>query len=122
MMARLWILLGAVAGLLAVALAAWAAHAAPARLDPRALASLDHALTMQGWHALALLVTGVWAERRPAALTHAAGAAFAFGLLLFCGGVLARALGGLSLGPVAPIGGSCLMLGWALLGISALRR
>ena len=56
------------------------------------------------------------------ALAQAAGAAFGLGLLLFCGGVLARVLGGVSLGPVAPIGGTCLMLGWVLLGASALRR
>ena len=121
-MPRLWIGLGALTGLLAVALAAWAAHAAPTRLDPRALAALENALRMQGWHALALLATGLWAERHASWLTHAAGAAFAAGLLLFCGGVYASALAGLSLGPVAPLGGTLLMLGWALLSLSAFRR
>lgn len=121
-MARVWIALGALAGLLAVALSAWAAHAAPARLDPRGLAALDQALRMQGWHALALLATGLWAERSGARLAHLAGTAFLLGLLLFCGGLYASALAGISLGPVAPMGGTFLMLGWALLGLSALRR
>ena len=55
-------------------------------------------------------------------LPNLAGAGFALGLLLFCGGVYASAIGGVSLGPVAPVGGSLLMAGWAMLAVSALRR
>ncbi len=55
-------------------------------------------------------------------LAHLAGAAFAIGLVLFCGGVYAIALGGVRLPDVAPTGGTILMLGWLLLGLSALRR
>jgi uncharacterized membrane protein YgdD (TMEM256/DUF423 family) len=54
-------------------------------------------------------------------LTNCAGAAFAVGLVLFCGAVYALALGGMRLPLLAPIGGSLLMLGWALLAASALR-
>jgi len=120
-MHRIWLALGSLAGLLAVALAAWAAHGAPSRFAPPQLAALDRGVTMLGWHALALLATGLWAERRGGWLPQAAGAGFALGLLLFCGGVFAS-LGGLSLGPVAPVGGMLLMAGWALLLASALRR
>jgi uncharacterized membrane protein YgdD (TMEM256/DUF423 family) len=115
---RLWLGLGALAGLLAVALSAWAAHGANPAIRPL----LDSALTMQGWHALALLATALWAERRGGWLPHAAAAAFALGLLCFCGALYTLALAGRSLGPVAPLGGSALMLGWALLLASALRR
>ena len=76
---------------------------------------------MQGWHALALVACGLWGARG-GRLTHAAGGAFALGTLLFCGAVYVPLLGGPSLGRVAPVGGSLLMLGWALLGLSALRR
>ncbi len=41
------------------------------------------------------------------------------GLVLFCGAVYALALGGVRLGMVAPVGGTLLMVGWALLGLSA---
>ena len=118
-MHRLWIALGALAGLGAVALSAWAAHAAPRLLDAARIAMLDRALTMQGWHALALLAAGLWAERRGGVLPHLAAGALALGVLLFCGAVYAVALGGLSLGPVAPAGGMLMMLGWALLALSA---
>ena len=119
-MHRLWLVLGALFGLGAVALSAWAAHAAPTRLEPRALAALGNGITMQGWHALALIAAALWAERRGGALPHVAAAGFALGLLLFCGGVYASALGGISLGPVAPLGGVTLMAAWGVLAASAL--
>jgi uncharacterized membrane protein YgdD (TMEM256/DUF423 family) len=119
-MHRLWITLGALAGLLAVALSAWAAHGAPARLDAAPRLMLDRALTQLGWHALALVGAGLWADRRGGVLAHAAAAAFAAGIVLFCGAVLLAALRGISLGPAAPTGGLLLMAGWALLGLSAL--
>ena len=121
-MHRLWLALGALAGLAAVGLSAWASHAAPMRLEPQRLAMLASGLQQQGWHALALLAVGLWAERRGGVLPHLAGAAFAAGMLLFCGGVYAVAIGGVSLGSVAPVGGTLLMVGWALLFVSAVWR
>lgn len=121
-MHRLWIALGALAGLGAVGLSAWAAHGAPSVLAPGALESLRSAITMQGWHALALLAIGLFAERRGGLLPHLAGAAFAIGLILFCGAIYAGALGGPHLGGIAPIGGTTLMVGWALLFLAALKR
>lgn len=112
---RVWVAAGALAGLLAVAAAAGGAHLAGG--DIRALAS---AVQMHGWHALALVGVGLWGARG-GRLTHFAGAAFTLGLLLFCGSIYLSALGVLRLGPLAPVGGTALMLGWALLGISALR-
>ncbi len=116
-MQRLWIALGALCGLLGVAMAAAVAHVVP---DPAAAAMAGRALQMQGWHALALLATGLWAPRG-GRLADLAGAAFTLGLLGFCGAVDALALGGIHLGPLAPAGGVLLMLGWLLLGLSALR-
>jgi len=120
-MHRLWLALGALAGLGTVALSAWAAHGLRVRLSPASLAAVQGALQIQGLHALALLVTGILAEGR-GGLTHWAGAAFAVGLLMFCGAVYASAIGGVSLGRVAPVGGGALMLGWLLLLLAALRR
>ncbi len=75
---------------------------------------------MQGWHALALVGTGLWAPRG-GRLADLAGAAFVLGILAFCGAVYALAFAGIHAGPLAPLGGTLLMLGWALLGLSALR-
>jgi uncharacterized membrane protein YgdD (TMEM256/DUF423 family) len=117
MMTRLWIGLGALAGLMAVAMGAVTAHAIP---DEAARQIGHSAVEMQAWHALALLGTGLWAPRG-GRLADAAGAAFVLGLLAFCGAVYALALAGVHSGPLAPTGGFLLMLGWALLGLSALR-
>jgi uncharacterized membrane protein YgdD (TMEM256/DUF423 family) len=81
---------------------------------------VNSGVQMQGWHAPALVLTGIWAQRG-GLVAHLAGAAFALGILLFCGAVYSLALRGVSWGLVAPTGGSLLMLGWVLLGLSALR-
>ncbi len=115
--------LGALAGAAAVGLAAAAAHALPQRLDARALTAMQSAIQMQGWHALALVLTGMWVMRA-GPLSHTlgnlAGAGFALGMLLFCGAVYANHLGGVQSGPTAPTGGVLLMAGWVLLAASAL--
>lgn len=117
---RAWIVLGAIAGLGAVAMAAVASHAGLQTLGAERVAMLHSGVEMQGWHALALIACGLWA-RRGGPLAHLAGAAYAAGLLLFCGAVYAVALVGSRVGTLAPVGGVLLMLGWVLLGVSALR-
>ncbi len=114
-MERVWIGLGALAGLLAVAASALSAHALS---DDAARTMAASATQMLGWHALALFGTGLWAARG-GLFAHLAGAAFVLGLLGFCGAVFTLAFTGLHAGPLAPIGGSTLMLGWLLLGVSA---
>jgi uncharacterized membrane protein YgdD (TMEM256/DUF423 family) len=116
-MERLWIGLGALAGLLAVAMAALAAHGLEA-IGPVRLAMARNALQMQGWHALALLACGLWAPRG-GRLVNWAGVAFAAGMVLFCGGIYGLALSGWPVGRLVPVGGTLLMVGWALLAVSA---
>jgi uncharacterized membrane protein YgdD (TMEM256/DUF423 family) len=114
---RLWIGLGAFYGLIAVAMAALAAHLIPAAGQPM----VRDAIQMLGWHALALLFTGLWAAHA-GTIANLAGAAFAIGTLLFCGAIFFLALAELRLPLFAPTGGVLLMLGWVLLAVSALRR
>lgn len=116
---RLWIVLGAVTGLTGVGLAALVAHGLSG-LDPAALRMVNSAVQIQGWHAPVLVLCGVWAGRG-GPFAQLAGAAFALGTATFCAGVYALALGGVSLGLLTPTGGVLLMLGWALLAVSALR-
>jgi uncharacterized membrane protein YgdD (TMEM256/DUF423 family) len=118
-MERLWVGIGALAGLSAVAMAAMTAHGLDA-IGPARLQMARNAVQMQGWHALALVACGLWVGRG-GTLVDAAGAAFTLGLLLFCGSVYALALGQVRIGGAAPAGGTLLMLGWLLLAVSALR-
>lgn len=123
-MGRIWMVLGALLGAGAVGMAAAAAHALPQRLDAKALAAVESAIQMQGWHALALVLTGFWVMRAPPlahTLGNLAGAGFALGTLLFCGTVYAHRLAGVSIpGPTAPVGGVLLMAAWLVLAASAL--
>ena len=116
-MFRLWIGFGGLYGASAVGMAAAAAHALGG-LSPAMLHVVDSGIQMQGWHALALVAAGLWAQRR-GGLAHGAGAAFAVGTPLFCGAVYAFGLGGVSLAAVAPTGGLLLIAGWLLLAASA---
>lgn len=117
---RLWIVLGALAGLGAVALSALDAHGLGG-LDPTAREIFRRGLALQGWHAPALALAGIWGARGGGGAARLAGLCFALGLIAFCGDVYLLSLAGISLGMVAPAGGGLLMLGWALLALSGLR-
>src|SRR5512137_847624 len=98
-MSRLWIILGALAGLTGVALAAAGAHAFAPRVGPGGMEMLRSATNLQLIHAIALVLCGVWAERATARrpLIHAAGLCFALGILLFSGAIHALILAGIRL-------------------------
>lgn len=117
-MDRIWFVLGGLAGLSAVALSAVAAHMP---MDAAGTAMLRDAVQMQGWHALALLCTGIFASRA-GWLGHAAGLAFALGTVGFCGSIYARVFFSIPATFLAPYGGCSLMLGWGLLAAAGLRR
>ena len=118
-----WIFLGGISGAVAVAMSAVAAHALPQRLGAKALAGVQNGIQMQGWHAIALVLTALWMLRAgplPGTVANLAAAAFALGSLLFCGSIYAIDIAGASLPPTAPAGGILLMLGWVLLAVSGL--
>ena len=120
-MERVFVFLGAVTGLTAVAMSAAAAHMLAGRLDPAALAAVRNAVQMQGWHALALLFCAAWAARGGQML-QIAGWCFFVGIVLFSGGIYAHALAELRMPAIAPAGGTLLMLGWLFVALSALTR
>jgi uncharacterized membrane protein YgdD (TMEM256/DUF423 family) len=114
---RVLILLASLSGLLGVGLSAAAAHIAGGNLTTAAQFLLFHAPALL---ALAALVTaGVLHPM----LAQIAGYVLVLGLILFCGDLSRRAFSGMALFPrAAPTGGILLMLGWLLVGISALSR
>jgi uncharacterized membrane protein YgdD (TMEM256/DUF423 family) len=117
-MDRIWMFAGALAGLSGVGMAAYAAHGVTPGTPQAAV--VGSGVQMHLVHALALLGCAFWAVRGGWP-TQAAGLCFVVGLLLFCGAAYVSGIGGVRLGPVAPIGGTTLMLGWAFLAWAALR-
>lgn len=110
-MQRFWFSAAGLCGALAVALAAIAAHA-----DLESRGMVQNVAMLLGWHAPAFIGLGLWGRAAAVASLLLAG------LTLFSGAVLIRAFAGVSLGPVAPIGGMTMIAGWLLLAILAWRR
>jgi uncharacterized membrane protein YgdD (TMEM256/DUF423 family) len=123
MSAAFWLGLGALNGLLGVALGAFGAHALRAQLTPELLAVWKTAVEYQMIHALALLGLGLLLRQGLAgALPQAAAGCFGLGVLLFSGSLYALCLTGVrALGVVTPLGGVLLLTGWALLLVAVLR-
>jgi uncharacterized membrane protein YgdD (TMEM256/DUF423 family) len=120
-MDRTFLLLGAVAGFIGVALGAFGAHGLRSRLSPEMLAVFETGVRYQMYHALAILFVALAAARLDGWLVRTAGWLFTAGIVLFSGSLYAMALTGVrALGAVTPIGGLAFLAGWALLAIAAL--
>ena len=115
-MTRLWMAVGAIFGLLSVVAGALAVHSLRGVLEAGALDTFGTAARFQMYHALALLATGLLADRRRSRLITMAGGFFTAGIVLFSGSLYILALTGIgAFGAVAPVGGLSLIAGWAAL-------
>lgn len=117
---RAWILAGCVWAALGVALGAFGAHALRETLGDQ-LDTWETAVRYQLVHALAVLVFGLFRERTtgkdfPAAL-------LLFGSVFFSGSLYALSLGFMKsvMGPLTPIGGFMMILGWIFFAREATR-
>jgi uncharacterized membrane protein YgdD (TMEM256/DUF423 family) len=119
-MDRLFVMLGAASGFVAVAAGAFGAHALRARLAPDLLAVFETAARYQMYHALALLAVAWVASRWPGPLPQWAGWLFVGGMVLFSGSLYALALSGVRwLGAITPLGGAAFLAGWICLALAA---
>ncbi len=117
---RSYIILAGLFGMSGVILGAFGAHALKETLaGAGSTAVWQTAVDYQMWHALALLVLAALPMAQKLRLPAAC---FAVGILLFSGSLYWLALGGPKwLGPVTPLGGLSLILGWAFLVVAAWR-
>ncbi|MCL4798543.1 MAG: DUF423 domain-containing protein [Burkholderiales bacterium] len=122
-LAKLFILLGALAGALAVVLGAFGAHALRARLAPDLLRAFETAVQYHFWHALGLVAIGIVAIHLPASTALKwSGWLMLAGIVLFSGSLYVLALAGTRwLGAVTPLGGTAFIAGWLLLALAAAR-
>ena len=119
-----FLLIGAVAAFLGVALGAFGAHGLRGRLSPEMLAVFETGVRYQMYHALALLITAAAIGRfGDARLLAIAGWCFLAGIVLFSGSLYALAFTSVSiLGAVTPFGGLAFLVGWACLALFAAAR
>ena len=113
--------LAAVYGTIAVALGAFGAHALEPNLaELGTVAAWKTAVDYQMWHALVLLIVAF--SGLSSRTAKAAQVCFNVGIPLFSGSLYWLALGGPRwLGPITPLGGTTLIIGWLLL-IAAICR
>lgn len=113
---------GAVAGLVAVALGAFGAHALEGRLAPDLMAVYETAARYHLAHALAMLAAA-WSHAQGGGRAATASAwGFGLGMLVFSGSLYMMAITGQRwLGAVTPVGGLLLMVGWGALALAGWR-
>ncbi len=121
----LFVMIGGLNGLVAVALGAFGAHSLKAVLEAnQTTAVYQTAAQYQMAHALALLLVALLSERfADAARFRAIGWLFAWGILIFSGSLYLLALTNVKiLGAITPLGGLCFLSGWTLLILTAAKN
>lgn len=125
-MERLFLLVGALSALTAVAAGAFGAHALRGRLGSDLLDVFETAARYQMYHALALIALGVFLGRAAVAASPwltASGWCFITGTVLFSGSLYVLALTGVRwLGAITPLGGVALLIGWAAFALGVWRE
>lgn len=121
--ARLFLLAGCIAALLAVALGAFGAHGLKARIAPEMLAVFKTGVEYQFFHALGMMLVGLAALHLPAsAYLRGAGWAMLGGIVLFSGSLYLLALTGIAwLGAITPLGGAAFIAAWALFALAVIK-
>lgn len=120
-MGQFFLAASAISGFIAVALGAFGAHALKQRLSADMLAVYETAVQYHFYHTLALLAVAVLMVGGAQGLKLSA-VLFLVGTLIFSGSLYALALSGVKiLGAVTPIGGLCLLAGWACLTYAAIK-
>ena len=121
-MDRTFLLVGALAAFIGVALGAFGAHGLRSRVSSEMLAVFETGVRYHMYHAFAILIVALALARIDGWLIRAAGWLFTVGIVIFSGSLYALALSGATiLGAVTPIGGLAYLLGWACLAVAALR-
>ncbi len=120
---RTLLLLGAINGLLYVALSAFAAHGLKNSVSLEQLAWFKTAAHYQGIHALALLASGILMQLYERRSFYLSGLLMLLGVIIFSGSLYAMALGAPRwFGAITPIGGVSLIAGWFFMIAGVLQK
>jgi uncharacterized membrane protein YgdD (TMEM256/DUF423 family) len=122
-MDRTFLFFGSLLGFLGVVFGAFGAHALKSRLSADMLVVFETGVRYQMYHAFAILIVAAAIGRiGDANLLVLAGWFFVAGVVLFSGSLYALSLSGVGvLGAITPVGGLLFLIGWACLGLFALR-
>jgi uncharacterized membrane protein YgdD (TMEM256/DUF423 family) len=110
-----WLALAAALGVISVAAGAFGAHGLRETVTPQRLAAWQTAAHYGLVHSAVLLALALYGSATGRAIALPS-ALFAAGIVLFSGSIFGLVLFELRfLGPVTPLGGLCLLAGWASL-------
>ena len=120
-MAKLFISVAALAGMFAVMLGAFGAHALKNTLDDYAMGVFETAVQYHFYHAFALLAVGIIAlSQADSVLLKTSGWLFIVGLVLFSGSLYTLSFSGARwLGAITPLGGLAFIAGWGCLAAAS---
>lgn len=114
---RIFLVLGAINGFLAVALGAFGAHGLEGKVTEKMLNIWEKAVNYQMFHTMALIVTGLALFKIDATSLKVAGWLFLVGIILFSGSLYFYSTTGISsLAMITPFGGLTFLIGWATFG------
>lgn len=119
---KLFLLLGAINGFLAVALGAFGAHGLEGKISEKAIVTWEKAVNYQMFHTMALLATGFLLTKIQAASITSAGWMFFIGIILFSGTLYLYATTGVkTFAMITPLGGIAFLIGWVLVGYAVVK-
>ena len=120
---KLFLVVGAIAALLAVAFGAFGAHALKTRIAPELMPVYRTGVEYHFYHALGLMLVGLAAFHLPESVyLRSAGWAMLAGIVLFSGSLYLLALTGLAwLGAITPFGGTAFIAAWALFAAAVIK-
>jgi uncharacterized membrane protein YgdD (TMEM256/DUF423 family) len=126
---KLFLILGTLLAGLAVALGAFGAHGLKKLVDADTVSIYQTGVQYQMYHALALLVVGILAQRMENTWMNYAGFFFIAGIVCFSGSLYLlasfRAMNKVVptfVYPITPLGGILFILGWILLLFALLKK
>jgi len=120
---------GASLGCVAVILGALGAHALKNMLTPDQLASFETGVKYQMYHAILLVALAFYIKKEPSKYIYNAINLMFFGVILFSGSIYLLTLKNILAleflkfaGPITPIGGILLVIGWFLLILEGFKK
>ena len=120
---KLWVILGSLNAFLAVGLGAMGAHAIKGPIDKidEMKETFQSANRYHFYSALGLILIGLLADRLHETGIMVSGICIALGMVMFCTPVYFMGMTGKTLAPfpIAPVGGTLMMIGWIALAVAA---
>lgn len=117
---KLFIILGALNGFIAVALGAFGAHGLEGKIPDKYLETWQTAVQYQMFHAVGLLVLGLIAGKIDSPLINWSGWLMLIGIILFSGSLFVLSVTQIKvLGAITPLGGVSFLVAWVLMIIAA---